>query len=69
MIKMQISFFLVRLLQNFSSVSLAEDAQTSPPDEWKLDGGRKAEERVWPKAHLTMYAHVSGSGLLAPMLV
>jgi hypothetical protein len=53
------SFFLVRLLQQFSSVSLATDAQTLPPAEWAQGSGRKAIEKVIIKAHLTIYALVS----------
>lgn len=54
------SFFLIRLLQNFSIVSLSEESQ--PPDSraprvWKssLEGGRKSKEKIKPKSHLTMY--------------
>ncbi|EIW81963.1 cytochrome P450 monooxygenase pc-3 [Coniophora puteana RWD-64-598 SS2] len=49
------SFFLVRLLQRFSAVQLAEDVQTMPPPEWASAEGRKAVERVMVKTHLTMY--------------
>lgn len=51
------SFFLVRLLQQFSSVSLASDVQTLPPAEWAKCSGRKAIEKVIIKSHLTIYAH------------
>lgn len=52
---------LIRLLQNFSSVSLDEQSQpleTRTPSSWKKDGGRKATEKIWPKMHLTLYTHV-----------
>ncbi len=52
------SFLLVRLLQNFSSVSLELDAfspGTLPPDDFKLASGRKGIEKVWPMTELTMY--------------
>ncbi|KAH7930329.1 cytochrome P450 [Leucogyrophana mollusca] len=52
----EVSFFLVRLLQAFSSVSLATDTQTAPPAEWAKASGRKAIEKVIFKGHLTMYA-------------
>ena len=56
------SFFLIRLLQNFSSISLATDAQpldSRPPAEWAEDKeGRKGREKVCPKTHLTMYVQV-----------
>ncbi|KAJ4467864.1 cytochrome P450 [Lentinula aciculospora] len=52
------SFFLVRLLQNFSSIEISEESQ--PPDSrpsasWKKEGGIKATEKVKLKTHLTMY--------------
>ena len=61
----QVSFFLVRLLQNFSSISLAEDTQLAPPPEWKQDGGRKAKEKIQTSLALTLSIRVSSfSGLL-----
>ncbi|KII83768.1 hypothetical protein PLICRDRAFT_168657 [Plicaturopsis crispa FD-325 SS-3] len=56
----QISYTLIRIFQHFASVALAPDAQppySVPPPEWKEAHGRKGVERVWPKVHLTMYAH------------
>ncbi|OAX37461.1 hypothetical protein K503DRAFT_801215 [Rhizopogon vinicolor AM-OR11-026] len=53
------SFMLIRLLQTFSSITLAPEAQhpdTRPPTEWAQAEGRKARERFRPKAHLTLYA-------------
>jgi hypothetical protein len=58
------SFILIRLFQVFESVSLAPDAQpvwSRPPVSWKaagVSGKRKSKEEIWPKADLTMYAHV-----------
>ncbi|KAJ6591285.1 cytochrome P450 [Mycena vulgaris] len=54
------SFFLVRLLQTFSSVSFASDAQSPegrPPASWKTDdkAGWKAHEKIRPRSHLTMF--------------
>ncbi|CAA7270247.1 unnamed protein product [Cyclocybe aegerita] len=52
------SFFLVRLLQNFSSITLDLDAQPAhsrAPPEWAKEEGRKGKEKVRPMAHLTMY--------------
>ncbi|KAF8191931.1 cytochrome P450 [Mycena galopus ATCC 62051] len=56
------SFFLVRLLQTFSSVSLAADAQppaARPPPSWKTDdaSGWKAHEKIRPRSHLTMFVY------------
>ncbi|KAG1875454.1 cytochrome P450 [Suillus subalutaceus] len=52
----EVSFFLVRLLQQFSSVSLATDVQTLPPVEWAKCCGRKAIDKIIFKSHLTIYA-------------
>ncbi|KAJ3891299.1 cytochrome P450 monooxygenase CYP63 [Lentinula edodes] len=52
------SFFLVRLLQQFDTFSLAPEAQPSgslPPLEWKRRKGRQAEEKIWPAAALTLF--------------
>lgn len=56
------SFFIIRLLQNFSSVSLdltAQPPDTLPPAEWKDAPGRKGKEQIFPKSHLTLYSLVS----------
>ncbi len=53
---------LVRLLQTFDRFELDASAQppeTIPPASWKDVPGRQSIERCWPKAHLTLYAHVS----------
>ncbi|KAJ7440912.1 cytochrome P450 [Mycena galericulata] len=55
----EMSFIIIRLLQNFSSFSLDTDAfrpETRPPPEWALLEGRKAAEKFRPKMHLTMYS-------------
>ncbi|KAH7875855.1 cytochrome P450 [Lentinula edodes] len=52
------SFFLVRLLQNFSDIELSETSQppdSRPPASWKKEGEIKAIEKVKLKTHLTMY--------------
>lgn len=57
------SFMLIRLLQNFSSVSLDEEACTPElrrPQEWSKAPGRKGMDKFWPKTHLTMYTEVRG---------
>jgi len=51
------SFFLIRLLQSFSSFTLAPDSQpagSGPPSELKTRSGRAAIEKVFLKSHLTM---------------
>ncbi|TFY78271.1 hypothetical protein EWM64_g5740 [Hericium alpestre] len=55
----ELSFMLVRLLQAFSGVELAPDAQPAwshPPKEWKNKGGRAPVEKIWPRSHLTLYS-------------
>ncbi|KAF7289221.1 hypothetical protein MIND_01383400 [Mycena indigotica] len=56
------SVFLVRLLQSFSDISLAMDAQppeSYPPKEWKDPArdllGWKRRERLFVKSHVTAY--------------
>ncbi|KIK91734.1 hypothetical protein PAXRUDRAFT_148862 [Paxillus rubicundulus Ve08.2h10] len=55
----EMSFMLIRLLQNFSSISLSPESQdpsNHPPAAWKNSEGRKAVEQFHPKSHLTLYA-------------
>ncbi|KAH7927164.1 cytochrome P450 [Leucogyrophana mollusca] len=55
----EMSFMLIRLLQNFSTITLvpeAQDPKTYPPAEWANGQGRQAIERFHPKSHLTLYA-------------
>ncbi|KAL4076590.1 cytochrome P450 [Scleroderma yunnanense] len=52
------SYFLVRLMQNFFTFTLASDAQPSsslPPAEWKACRGRMAVEQVRPEAAMTLF--------------
>ncbi|TFK64712.1 cytochrome P450 [Pluteus cervinus] len=56
----EVSFFLVRLLQSFSGIQLAPDAQPSetlPPNDWAKAAGRKSVEKISPKVHLTLYSN------------
>lgn len=61
------SFFIIRLLQSFDSITLAPDAfppKTLPPPEWKqCKNGRKAVEKVYPISHLTAYFKVRSTHL------
>jgi hypothetical protein len=48
---------IIRLLQSFSSVELRPDAQPKgslPSPDW-LPHGRNLVEKIWPRAHLTLY--------------
>ena len=52
------SFFLVKLLQQFDSFTLAPEFQPEgslPPTTWKQKQGRQAIEKIWPSAALTLY--------------
>ncbi|EIW61469.1 cytochrome P450 monooxygenase pc-3 [Trametes versicolor FP-101664 SS1] len=54
----EMSFFLIRLLQNFSHVELDLSAQppdARPPAEWASAEGQKGREQIIPKCHLTLY--------------
>ncbi|EJF62806.1 cytochrome P450 monooxygenase pc-3 [Dichomitus squalens LYAD-421 SS1] len=57
----EMSFFMIRLLQNFSSMELdltAQPQDSRPPPEWATEGeGRKAKEQIAPKSHFTLYAN------------
>ncbi|KAG6885431.1 hypothetical protein C0993_001748 [Termitomyces sp. T159_Od127] len=55
----EMSFMLIRFMQQFTGVALDEAAappHAKPPAQWKDGVGRKTIERVYPKSHLTMYA-------------
>ena len=57
----EMSFFLIKLLQRFSTMELAPEAAppgSLPPKEWAKAPGRKGKERFWPKSHLTLYSIV-----------
>ncbi|KAF7299062.1 hypothetical protein MIND_00854500 [Mycena indigotica] len=55
----EMSFILIRLLQNFSEFHLDTEAfrpETRPNPDWAALEGRKAMDKFRPKIHLTMYA-------------
>ncbi|KAJ7465949.1 cytochrome P450 monooxygenase pc-1 [Mycena latifolia] len=54
----EMSFVIIRLLQNFSAISLDLDAcppYGRVPPEWSGKAGRKGIEQFRPRSHLTMY--------------
>jgi len=56
----EMSFMLIRLLQNFSSITLSpesHDPALLPPAWWAERDGRQAIERFRPRNHLTLYAN------------
>ena len=60
----EMSFFLIRLLQHFSHMELDLTAQppyARPPPEWANDEGHRGKEKIFPKAHLTLYVQVRAS--------
>lgn len=59
----EMSYFLVRLLQQFDRFTLAKEVQppaSLPPPEWRLPSrnGRQRVEEVWPQAAMTLYIKV-----------
>jgi cytochrome P450 len=55
----EMSFMLIRLLQNFSSITLSPESQEPtcrPPGAWARGEGRQAIEQFYPRNHLTLYA-------------
>ena len=57
----EMSYFLVRLLQQFDRFTLALEAQPEgslPPPEWKRRKGRQATEKIWPSCAMTLYVKV-----------
>ncbi|KAG8215368.1 cytochrome P450 [Butyriboletus roseoflavus] len=57
----EMSFMLIRLLQNFSSITLSPESQDPscrPPAAWAHGEGRQTIEQFHPRSHLTLYAKV-----------
>lgn len=55
------SFMLIRLLQNFSAITLSRESHDPallPPAWWAEKDGRQAIEQFWPRNHVTLYAKV-----------
>ncbi|KAK0479858.1 cytochrome P450 [Armillaria luteobubalina] len=55
----EISFMLVRLLQNFSSFEFCREdlsTQCRTPADWTKCKGRKAVDKFWPRCTLTLYS-------------
>jgi hypothetical protein len=53
------TFFLVRLLQQFTGFALNKSENLQPPAEWAACDGLKGTEKVYPASHLMMYVRVS----------
>jgi hypothetical protein len=58
------TFFLARLLQQFTGFTLERSENIQPPPEWATCDGLKATEKVCPATHLTMYVKASVSFFL-----
>ncbi|KAG2139815.1 cytochrome P450, partial [Suillus bovinus] len=52
----EMSFMIIRLLQNFSNITLSPEPAMRPPAWWAEKGGRQAIEQFRPRNHLTLYA-------------
>ncbi|KDR74359.1 hypothetical protein GALMADRAFT_580139 [Galerina marginata CBS 339.88] len=52
------TFYLVRLLQQFTGFTLDKASNVPPPAEWASFEGLKGTEKIHPLAHLTMYVKV-----------
>ena len=53
------TYFLVRLLQEFTGFTLDKSHNIQPPAEWVNCEGLKGTEKVHPGSHLTMFVRVS----------
>ncbi|KAG2055982.1 cytochrome P450 monooxygenase pc-3 [Suillus hirtellus] len=51
----EMSFMLIRLLQNFSAIALSSEPAMRPPAWWAEKDGRQAIERFKPKFHGSMW--------------
>ncbi|KAG2131949.1 cytochrome P450 [Suillus cothurnatus] len=55
----EMSFMVIRLLQNFFTITLCPEPAMCPPAWWAEKDGRQAIERFRPRNHLTLYAMAS----------
>ncbi|KAH9477758.1 Cytochrome P450 monooxygenase 75 [Psilocybe cubensis] len=49
------SFYLIRLLQNFTEFTLDNSVNIPPPAQWKFRDSLTAKEKIFPTAHLTLF--------------
>ncbi|KDR74320.1 hypothetical protein GALMADRAFT_250135 [Galerina marginata CBS 339.88] len=49
------TFYLVRLLQQFTEFTLDKSVNIPPPAKWASTGDFTSREKIYPKSHLTMY--------------
>lgn len=52
----EMSFMVIRLLQNFSAIALSPEPAMRPPAWWAEKYGRQAIEQFRPRNHFTLYA-------------
>lgn len=60
----EMSFFLIRLLQNFSSLDMdlaAQPLDSRAPREWASAEGQQGKEKIVPKCLLTLFLKVRPS--------
>ncbi|KAG1847196.1 cytochrome P450 [Suillus subalutaceus] len=55
----EMSFMIIRLLQNFFKITLSPEPAMRPPAWWAEKDGRQAIEQFRPRNHLTLYAMAS----------
>ncbi|KAG2040889.1 cytochrome P450 [Suillus americanus] len=55
----EMSFMVIRLLQNFFNITLSSEPAMRPPAWWAEKDGRQAIEKFRPRNHLTLYAMAS----------
>ncbi|KAG2355525.1 cytochrome P450 [Suillus spraguei] len=52
----EMSFMVIRLLQNFSTITLSPEPAMRPPAWWAEKDGRQAIEQFRPRNHFTLYS-------------
>lgn len=57
------TFYLVRLLQQFTEFTLDDANNVKPPADWAGCDGLKGKDKIVPGAHLTLYVKVSQTRL------
>lgn len=56
----EVSFTIIRLLQEFESIELDHEAQppdSKPPATWRNAPGTKGTDKIWARSHLTLFSH------------
>jgi len=59
------TYYLVRLLQQFTSFTLDNASNVKPPSGWAGCEGLKGTEKVYANTHITMYVKVGTNILIS----